>query len=121
MNATPEASGAALFPAAARANPRIFYDRDGSPRSLADIRNDFTRKLASGAQLAGANITGAGGMDAYSLPADAPAVLPADYVRIEQQRLTQAQSLAAATDYPEFAPRAETARLAYLMLATFGR
>lgn len=121
MNTAPDASAASLFPAAARANPRIFYDREGNARSLSDIRSDFARKLANGAQLAGASVGNVGGMDGFSLPEGAPSVQPADYVRIEQQRLAQSQSLAAATDYPEFAPRAETARLAYLMLATFGR
>ena len=70
-------------------------------------------------------------------------VMPADYMRIAQQHLAQsqtqsqdsntvadedfvpdvAQTLAAGNTqpYPEYAPRAETARLAYLMLATFGR
>ncbi len=121
LNVAPDAKAASLFPGAARANPRVFYDREGNARSLADIRGDFARKLANGAQQAGGSLADPGAMDAYNLPPGATAVQPADYVRIEQQRLAQSQSLAAATDYPEFAPRAETARLAYLMLATFGR
>ncbi len=66
-------------------------------------------------------------------------VAPADYMRIAQARLSSPaetdtqdalsgedalmsqQMLADARPYPDSAPRAETARLAYLMLATFGR
>jgi hypothetical protein len=33
----PQAPAATAFPAAARANPRIFYNRQGEPRSVADV------------------------------------------------------------------------------------
>jgi len=42
-------------------------------------------------------------------------VQPADYVRIETQRL------ASAADVTGIRPQPQTARLAYLMLATLGR
>ncbi len=112
----PEASGAALFPAAARTNRAVFYDQHGNARSLGDIRDNFARKLASGADAAGADWPSAGrpgGFGNY--------VQPADYVRIEQQRLSQSQDMAEATDYPEFQTQPQTATLAYLMLATLGR
>src|SRR3546814_1364872 len=51
--------------------------------------------------------------DAPDIPADQQ-VQPADYVRIETARLEN-------RPYPTIAPRPETARLAYLMLATIGR
>jgi len=142
LNSAPGASGAALFPAAARANAGIFYDRQGGARSLAEIRTLFANKLSDGAQLAGLSGVGAAGAD---LPAGARYVQPADYLRIAQQQLAGSrqsatadpladedalsgenqlatqQLLADGSRYPEFAPRPETARLAYLMLATFGR
>ncbi len=122
LTSDPSSSGAALFPQAARANRSIFYDRQGNDRSLAEIRSDFARKLSNGARDAGAEVGFAGTLDGWSLPQGSAAVQPADYVRIEQARLAQSQEIAQATaDYPEFAPKAETARLAYLMLATFGR
>jgi hypothetical protein len=43
----PDAPGAALFPAAARANHSIFYDRSGAARSLNDIRQRFASKFES--------------------------------------------------------------------------
>lgn len=117
----PDASGAALFPAAARANRSIFYDRQGSPRSLSEIRTAFAQKLDAGAQKAGADVQYAGGYDNFDL-AGKTQVLPADYVRIEQQRLAQNQAWSEqAADEPTFLPHNETARLAYLMLATLGR
>jgi hypothetical protein len=134
MNAAPGTPAASLFPAAARANASIFYDRAGNARSLADIRDSFAQKLAGGAQAA-TN----GGTGNYGMPQGAPMVQPADYMRIAQAQqsldlpqgedaafggedaLMSQQMLADSRSYPDFAPRAETARLAYLMLATFGR
>lgn len=122
MATDPGASGAAIVPAAARANRSIFYDRQGNARSLADIRNSFAAKLERGVARAGGQIDGqittqiadAGqAMDNYQLPEGARTVQPADYVRIETARLQQ--------NYAAVAPNADTARLAYLMLATFGR
>jgi hypothetical protein len=42
-------------------------------------------------------------------------VQPSDYVRLETQRLSQT------ADIDTMKPQPDTARLAYLMLATFGR
>ncbi len=49
-----------------------------------------------------------------SLPDGAKTVQPADYVRIETQRLEQQIDVG-------IRPQPQTARLAYLMLATLGR
>lgn len=121
----PDASGAALFPAAARSNRSIFYDRQGNSRSLADIRQSFAQKLDSGARNAGVDVQYVGGgYDEYSMPAGSATVQPADYVRIEQERLAQGNTPSwgdATDDMQTIAPRNEAARLAYLMLATLGR
>jgi hypothetical protein len=45
VEADPEASGAALFPAAARVNHAVFYNRAGVPRSLTEIRQRFAVKF----------------------------------------------------------------------------
>jgi hypothetical protein len=107
----PGAAAASLFPAAARANHNIFYDRQGNARSFAEIRGNFADKLARGTQMALGN-------SAAPAAADTPvsqSVQPADYVRIETARLAQTQNA------DLIRPQPETARLAYLMLATFGR
>lgn len=41
------ASAASLFPAAAKANRAVFYDRAGNARSLADVRQRFAAKLGN--------------------------------------------------------------------------
>ena len=115
MQQAPNAPAASLFPAAARANASVFYDKQGNARSLADIRATFERKLNAGTQAAGGS---AGQPD---MPDPTQTVMPADYVRIAQERLALNQTLSEQQPYPEFAARAETARLAYLMLATLGR
>ena len=106
----PDATAASLFPAAARANRSIFYDRSGHPRSFTEIRDRFAAKLQKGSDTLGGPVQYA---DA-ALPDGAKAVQPADYVRIETQRLSQQPDVTVA-------PQPQTARLAYLMLATLGR
>ncbi len=43
--ASPDASAAAVFPAAARSNRGVFYNRDGSARSLSEVRSRFAAKF----------------------------------------------------------------------------
>ncbi len=109
----PNGAAASLFPAAARANRGIFYDRQGNARSFAQIRDGFAAKLQRGAASINAQYVD---MPAnWSLPAGTQTVQPADYVRIETERLANTADVDAIT------PQPDTARLAYLMLATFGR
>jgi hypothetical protein len=110
----PNGAAASLFPAAARANRSIFYDRQGNARSFAEIRSSFADKLTRGAQGARAVANVPMASD-WSLPEGTKTVQPADYVRIETQRLAQSGEIDTIT------PQPDTARLAYLMLATFGR
>ncbi|MES2175988.1 MAG: lytic transglycosylase domain-containing protein [Pseudomonadota bacterium] len=106
----PDATAASLFPSAARANRSIFYDRSGNARSFADIRDRFASKLQKSSDGLGADIQYA----SAALPAGAKTVQPADYVRIETQRLSEQVDVG-------IRPQPQTARLAYLMLATLGR
>ncbi|MES2158576.1 MAG: lytic transglycosylase domain-containing protein [Pseudomonadota bacterium] len=106
----PQASAASLFPSAARANRSIFYDRSGNARSFADIRDRFASKLQKGFDSLGGDVQYA----SAALPDGAKTVQPADYVRIETQRLSEQVDVG-------IRPQPQTARLAYLMLATLGR
>jgi len=54
MQVNPAVSGAAMFPAAARANRGIFYDASGNARSLGDIYQRFAARLDKGAARVGA-------------------------------------------------------------------
>lgn len=115
-DSTPNASAASLFPSAARANRSIFFDRQGNARSFADIRANFAAKLDKSSQGASVQYANVPIPSGWSLPEGSKAVQPADYVRIETERLAS-QVSAVDTNKPQPA----TARLAYLMLATFGR
>ncbi|MEP9404055.1 lytic transglycosylase domain-containing protein [Sphingomonas sp. VNH70] len=53
MADNPGRSGAAMFPAAARANRSIFFGEGGQPRSLSDIYQRFAARLDRGAQAVG--------------------------------------------------------------------
>ena len=46
----PDASAAALFPAAARANRSIFYGSDGQPRTVSEVYGRLTRENGGGSQ-----------------------------------------------------------------------
>ncbi|WP_261936241.1 lysozyme family protein [Sphingomonas bisphenolicum] len=106
----PDATAASLFPSAARANRSIFFDKQGHARSFADIRDRFASKLQKNSDGLGADIQYA----SAALPSGAKTVQPADYVRIETQRLAEQPDIMVK-------PQPQTARLAYLMLATLGR
>jgi len=123
-DSNPHASAASIFPSAAAANRSIFYDRSGNPRSFADIRQKFAARLQDGVESAlngqagGQGGSGWAASSAAGLPAGRT-VQPADYVRVETERLQQSsQSL---SEDEMLRPQPATARLAYLMLATFGR
>lgn len=53
LSASPDKVGAALFPAAARANRNVFYAANGQPRTVSEIYDRFAAKLDSGAAVGG--------------------------------------------------------------------
>ncbi len=77
----PDQSAASLFPQAAAANRGIFYAKDGTPRSLEDVRSRFAAKLeGDSGTIAPARMLGS---DAGAAAPIAPnSVMPADYLRI---------------------------------------
>ena len=99
--ADPAQSAAPLFPAAARANHAVFYARDGSARSLAEVRDRFATRFDASAN-------------------------PSDAVRSPSPRwlasATSTRTAAAPAPAPAHAsaPAPANARLAYLMLASLG-
>jgi hypothetical protein len=50
-DANPDAPAASILPTAAKANRWVFYKKDGSPRSFAEIRERFASKLGGSAPL----------------------------------------------------------------------
>jgi hypothetical protein len=74
-NAAPNASAASVFPREAQANRGIFYERDGSPRSLSEVYQLMGSKLAKNGADVDSGATTASpsfGVQAGDLVADAP-------------------------------------------------
>ena len=93
---SPDAPAAPMLPQAARANRPIFYNRDGSMRSFAEIRARFAEKIGGNGPL----------------PPRAPSTN--DFLP------TRMAALRPVSDRPLAGPTPEHARLAYLMLAELG-
>lgn len=126
MQAAPDRSAAALFPAAARANRNVFYERDGSARSLSQVYDRFSAKLGAGAD----SVAGPGNAlqfaaQALSMGDDATVVTgtgesATDALAWASSTLGRfsAAGRTPATDLMR--PTPDTARLAYMMLAGLG-
>jgi len=84
----PRASAVSLFPSAAAANRSIFYNRDGSPRSVSEVYSELGVRYDSAANstLARSAVAAAGG-------STAPAIDNAAYLSSFPQARTQPTSL----------------------------
>lgn len=119
MESSPGTSGAALFPQAARANHGVFYASNGAPRTLSEIYSRFADKLgdaSDSAATAKANL---------SFAAQALKMGDATVVTGNNESAEDAMKWAASLGrQPQTAslmrPTPETARLAYMMLASMG-
>ena len=125
MQANPDATGAAMFPSAARANRNVFYDRSGAPRSLTQIYERFAAKLEGGA--VGASGTASPvGYAAQALDLDGGTVITGSesatdalaWANTTLGRFGKPQASAATASLMR--PTPDTARLAYMMLASMG-
>jgi hypothetical protein len=105
-DANPDASAAYILPEAAAANRSIFYDDNGAPRSVSEIRDRFAAKLGGDS----------GPLPAMMRPAPAPAPLPQAQPRFGLARHADAET----GIRPIGRPSAEYARVAYEMLANIG-
>ncbi|MDF2494383.1 transglycosylase SLT domain-containing protein [Sphingomonas sp.] len=131
MQVSPDRAAAGMFPAAAGANRNVFFNRDGSARSLSEVYERFGAKLGDGAGPAGST-----GNTGNSLPrlqfaaqmldmegatvitganqsaSDAMSWATAAMGRTANQASAQAANL--------LRPSPDNARLAYMMLARMG-
>ena len=127
MQVSPGRTAASMFPAAAGANRNVFYNRDGSARSLSEVYERFGAKLGDGA--------GAAGNTGNPLPrlqfaAQMLDMEGATVVTGANETASDAMSWASAAmgRTPAGAPtlrqgnllRPDNARLAYMMLASMG-
>jgi hypothetical protein len=99
----PGAAAAAVFPDAARANRNIFFKRDGSARSFAEVRNMMAAKLSIGGR-------GVAAQASAVRTEPAPQAPPLDLAMLQ----TSGQMGPTTALAPQYA------RLAYLMLAELG-
>ena len=133
MQANPDKSGAAMFPAAARANRGVFFNGDGSSRSLSEIYNRFAAKLDQSAE--GASRPATSGLAATRLGQWGADVIPGNGEDSTSDAAVWAQSTlerlsgAAGTSTTQMAsnsaasllrPTPANARLAYMLLAQMG-
>lgn len=128
MQANPDASAAALFPAAAGANNGVFYAANGQPRSLADVYDRFATKLG----VASDSVTTAPRMDprvsyaAQSLDMDGATVITGGHESADDALAWATTAMGKFSGKISDAtaslmrPTPDTARLAYLMLANMG-
>lgn len=129
MQANPQASGAALFPAAARANHNVFYDSNNQPRTLSAIYDRFADKLGGAAAGASATATPTnfasqalelgGDMDGSTVitGSNESADDALAWATTAMGKFTGRTTQAAASI---LRPTPDTARLAYMMLARLG-
>lgn len=132
MQVSPDRTAASMFPAAARANRPVFYNSDGSARSLAQVYERFGAKLGAGAD-GGAGAAGSTGNELPRLQFAAQMLdmEGATVITGANQSASDAMSWATAAmgrNTPEariqtanlLRPSPDNARLAYMMLASMG-
>lgn len=123
-DADPDQAAASVMPAAARANKWVFYDKAGNPRSLADVYARFAARFDQAAPAATGSSTvrmasktdSASDIARMQLAAlngtsEGTSVATADAIANDPTNMT-AQAV--------LTPSPQTARLAYLMLASLG-
>ncbi len=123
-DADPDQAAASVMPAAARANKWVFYDKAGNPRSLADVYARFAARFDQAAPAATGSSTvrmasktdSASDIARMQLAAlngtsEGTSVATADAIANDPTNMTASAVL---TSSPQ------TARLAYLMLASLG-
>lgn len=136
-DANPNASAAAVDPAAARANRWVFYDKSGAARSVAEVRARFAARFnESGAPAPAASsaptdtemaamrlaaLNGVGATSASRTPATTASDLLASLADPNNTMTTRDLNLASLkASSAALTPSPQTARLAYLMLSSLG-
>jgi hypothetical protein len=133
MENNPNRSAASLFPAAARANRNVFFERDGSARSLSQVYERFSAKLGTGSEALDGMPADMKGASALQFAAQALGLGDGEGTVVTGANESAGDALAWANGaLGRFAPKAQNAaqalykpspdnaRLAYLMLASLG-
>ncbi|MBX9795365.1 transglycosylase SLT domain-containing protein [Sphingomonas sp.] len=124
LETNPDRAAAGMFPAAAGANRAIFYGANGQPRSVAEIYQRFAAKLDKGADAAGGTGLASSTLGPLDPNAEVIAGMGEDTGNaLAWARSTLDQLAGARSDRRGTAmlrPTPDTARLAYLTLASLG-
>ena len=131
MQVSPDRNAASMFPAAAGANRNVFFNRDGSARSLTEVYERFGAKLGDGAGPAGS--TGNAGNSlprlqfaAQMLDMEGATVITganqsaSDAMTWANAAMGRTANQASAQAANLLRPSPDNARLAYMMLASMG-
>lgn len=122
MKSNPDASAAALFPSAARANRGVFYDGQGNARSVSQVYQRFASKLGDGAdsvsETRAANLSFAA--QALDMGDDATVVTGNNESATDALAWAKTQLGRRGTVQALYRPTPDNARLAYLMLSRMG-
>lgn len=137
MQVAPGRTAASMFPAAAGANRNVFFNRDGSARSLADVYERFGDKLGQGAGAAGSTGNAGNPLPRLQFAAQMLDMEGATVITGANQSASDAMSWANAAmgrgdgekafnnaarvqQANLLRPSPDNARLAYMMLASMG-
>jgi hypothetical protein len=137
MDRNPGRSGASMFPAAARANHSVFYTSNGTARSLSQIYDRLGAKLNAGSDTTGptgtsdtttplpaipsmlaSTLLGASGDEVIPGSGETSTSDAAMWAHATLDRLNGASATTTATSL--LRPTPNTARLAYMLLASMG-
>lgn len=126
MDSNPDRIAANMFPAAARANRNVFYSSDGQPRTLQEVYSRMSGKLDAGAAAAGvtglASAAGSGTDWNKALAEGGEVVVGNGATNGDAEWLNS--TIANLTSLREpvnpMRPTPETAKLAYMLLASLG-
>ncbi|KKI20616.1 lytic transglycosylase domain-containing protein [Sphingomonas sp. Ag1] len=131
MQVSPDRTAASMFPAAAGANRNVFFNRDGSARSLSDVYERFGAKLGDGAGPAGSTGNAGNSLPRLQFAAQMLDMEGATVVTGANQSASDAMTWAnaamgrtanqaSAQAANLLRPSPDNARLAYMMLASMG-
>ncbi len=131
MQVSPDRTAASMFPAAAGANRNVFFNRDGSARSLSDVYERFGAKLGDGAGPAGSTGNAGNSLPRLQFAAQMLDMEGATVITGANQSASDAMTWANAAmgrtaDQASaqaanlLRPSPDNARLAYMMLASMG-
>lgn len=131
MQAAPDRAAASMFPAAAGANRNVFFNRDGSARSLSEVYERFGAKLGDGAGPAGSTGNAGNDLPRLQFAAQMLDMEGATVITGANQSASDAMTWATAAmgrNTPAarvqtanlLRPSPDNARLAYMMLASMG-